>query len=122
LGNANPRVDSAQQVSVAFTLKNTSDRVGAEVAQVYLGLPTSAGEPPKRLVGWKKVKLDPGETQDVTVSIAARSLAIFDDARNVWEIVPGEYRVFVGGSSRETPLTQSFRIEPVQAAVLLKEN
>ena len=108
------RVDSAPQVSVAFRLKNTGDRAGAEVAQVYLGLPMSAGEPPKRLVGWKKVKLGPGETQEVTVSIAARSLAIFDVARNGWKIVPGEYRVFVGGSSRETPLTQSFRIEPAR--------
>ena len=116
------RVDSARQVSVVFTLKNTSDRAGAEVAQVYLGLPASAGEPPKRLAGWKKVKLGPGETQEVTVSIAARSLAIFDDARNVWEIVPGEYRVFVGGSSREISLTESFRIESAQAAVLLKQN
>ena len=116
------RVDSARPVSVAFSLKNTSNRAGAEVAQVYLGLPASAGEPPKRLVGWKKVKLGPGETQEVTVSIAARSLAIFDVARNVWEVVPGEYRVFVGGSSRETPLTQSFRIEPAQAAVLLEQN
>jgi beta-glucosidase len=116
------RVDSAQQVSVAFTLKNTSDRAGAEVAQVYLALPAGAGEPPKRLVGWKKVKLGPGETQEVTVSIGPRSLAIFNDARNVWQIVPGEYRLFVGGSSQETPLTQSFRIESAQAAVLLKQN
>jgi beta-glucosidase len=107
---------------VSFNLKNTSARAGAEVAQVYLGLPASAGEPPKRLVGWKKVKLGPGETQEVTVSIEPRSLAIFDDARNVWEIVPGEYRVFVGGSSRETPLAQSFRIEPAQAVALLKQD
>jgi beta-glucosidase len=116
------RVESARQVSVSFTLKNTSGRAGAEVAQVYLGLPASAGEPPKRLVGWKKVKLGPGEAQEITVSIEPKELAIFDDARNVWEIVPGEYRVFVGGSSRETPLAQSFRIEPAQAAALLKQN
>ncbi|MFZ0523591.1 MAG: glycoside hydrolase family 3 C-terminal domain-containing protein [Candidatus Acidiferrales bacterium] len=116
------RVDSAPQVSVAFRLKNTSDRAGAEVAQVYLGLPASAGEPPRRLVGWKKVNLGPRETQEVAVNVAARSLAIFDVARNVWKIVPGEYRVFVGGSSRETPLTQTFRIEPAQAAMLLRQN
>jgi beta-glucosidase len=116
------RVESAKQLSVLFTLKNASGRAGAEVAQVYLGLPASAGEPPKRLVGWKKVKLGPGKTQEVMVSIEPRSLAIFDDAKDVWEIVPGEYRVFVGGSSRETPLTQSFRIEPAQAVALLKQD
>ena len=54
------------------------------------------------------------------MSIEPRSLAIFDDARNVWEIVPDRYRVFVGGSSRETPLAQSFRIEPAQAIALLQ--
>jgi beta-glucosidase len=116
------RVESAQQVSVTFTLKNTSGRAGAEVAQVYLGLPSSAGEPPKRLAGWKKVKLGPGEAREVTVSIEPRQLAIFNDARNVWEIVPGEYRVFVGGSSRDTPLTQTFGIVPAQAALLLKQD
>ena len=116
------RLESAQQVSVSFTLKNTSGRAGAEVAQVYLGLPASAGEPPKRLVGWKKVKLGPGEAQEVTVNIEPRELAIFNDVRNVWEIVPGEYRVFVGGSSRDTPLTQTFGIVPAQAALLLKQN
>jgi beta-glucosidase len=115
-------VESAKQLSVSFTLKNASGRAGAEVAQVYLGLPASAGEPPKRLVGWKKVKLGPGESQEVTVNIEPRALAIFDDARNVWEIVPGEYRVFVGGSSWQTPLTQSFRIEPAQAVALLKQD
>ena len=117
---SNLRVASAKQVSVTFTLKNTSQRAGAEVAQVYLGLPASAGEPPKRLVGWKKVKLAPGESKEVTVSIEPRELAIFDVPHNAWQIVPGEYRVFVGGSSRDTPLTQNFRLDSAQSVALLK--
>jgi len=55
------------------------------------------------------------------VSIELRALAVFDVARDVWEIVPGEFRVFVGGSSRETPLTYSFRIKPAQAVAFLKQ-
>jgi beta-glucosidase len=117
---SNLHVASAKLVSVTFTLKNTSQRAGAEVAQVYLGLPASAGEPPKRLVGWKKLKLAPGEAQEVTVSIEPRELAIFDVERNAWQIVPGEYRVFVGGSSRDTPLTQNFRLDSAQSVALLK--
>ena len=117
---SNLHVASAKQVSVTFTLKNTSQRAGAEVAQVYLGLPASAGEPPKRLVGWKKVKLAPGEAQEVTVGIEPRELEIFDVARNTWQIVPGEYRVFVGGSSRDTPLSQNFRLDSAQSVALLK--
>ena len=117
---SNLHVASAKQVSVTFTLKNTSQRAGAEVAQVYLGLPASAGEPPKRLVGWKKAKLAPGESQEVAVGIEPRELAIFDVAHNAWQIVPGEYRVFVGGSSRDTPLTQTFRLDAAQSVALLK--
>jgi hypothetical protein len=84
------------------------------------GIARKCGELPKRPVGWKKMKPGPGETQEMTVSIELRALAIFDVARDVWEIVPDEYRVFVGGSSRETPFAQSFRVEPAQAVVFLK--
>jgi Fibronectin type III-like domain len=43
--------------------------VGAEVAQIYLGLPASTVEPPKRLVGWAKVELEPGETEEIIVTL-----------------------------------------------------
>jgi beta-glucosidase len=54
---------------VSFTVRNTGKRAGKEVAQVYLSLPTSAAEPPKRLIGWEKVELQPGESKTVTLKI-----------------------------------------------------
>ena len=57
------------QVNVDVT--NTGSVAGAEVAQVYLGLPASTNEPPKRLVGWQKVLLQPGAKQTVTVEVDA---------------------------------------------------
>jgi len=80
------------------------------VAQVYVSLPPSAGEPFKRLVGWEKVRLDAGETKTVSVTPDALYLSIFNLEKNDWELVPGEYKVFVGGSSQSTPLVGTVRI------------
>jgi beta-glucosidase len=67
------------RVSVSFTLRNTGERTGAEVAQVYAGtLPTSVPTPPKQLAGWAKLTLDPGERRRVTVPLACKSLSYWD--------------------------------------------
>ena len=97
--------------SVSFTLKNTGSRAGAEVAEVYAGLPSSAGEPPKRLVGWSKVPLNAGETKEVTVKIDPLYLKIYDEASDTWKLVPGTYDFMVGSSSRHLPLTRKITLQ-----------
>ncbi|MGO9617427.1 MAG: glycoside hydrolase family 3 C-terminal domain-containing protein [Bryobacteraceae bacterium] len=91
--------------SVSFTVKNTGKRAGAEIAEVYAGLPAAANEPPKRLVAWDKVTLAPGESKTVTLRLDPKYLSVFDEQKDGWELLPGEYKIFVGGSSRNTPLT-----------------
>jgi beta-glucosidase len=93
--------------SVSFTVRNTGKRAGAEIAQVYAGLPASAQEPPKRLVAWEKIQLAPGQAKTVTVKLEPKFLSIFNEQKDAWELLPGEYKFFVGGSSRDTPLTAS---------------
>jgi beta-glucosidase len=95
--------------AVTFTVRNTGKRAGAEVAQVYAGLPAAANEPPKRLVGWEKIQLAPGESKTVTVKLEPKFLSIFNEAKDDWELLPGDYRIFVGGSSDSTPLTASVK-------------
>jgi beta-glucosidase len=95
---------------VTFTVRNTGKRAGAEVAQVYVGLPPSEKEPPRRLVAWEKVPLAAGASRTVTLSLERRFLSVFN-AKKKWELLPGDYKVFVGGSSRETPLTATVRVE-----------
>src|SRR5271170_8053571 len=63
-------VTPGQNVEVSFTIANTGGRNGAEIAEVYAALPANAEEPPKRLVGFTKVKLEPGEKQTVTVEVS----------------------------------------------------
>ncbi len=90
---------------VSFTVRNTGKRAGAEIAQVYVGLPAAAKEPPKRLVAWQKVELAPGESKTVTLAIEPKFLSIFDEEKNDWSLLPGDYKFLAGGSSRSTPLT-----------------
>jgi beta-glucosidase len=101
-------------VEVSFSVKNTGLRPGAEVAQVYLGLPASAGEPPKRLVAWEKVRLDPGQSRIVTLSLEPQFMSVFNVEKDGWELLPGDYLVSAGGSSRHTPLNATLRI-PVES-------
>ncbi|HUB77841.1 MAG TPA: glycoside hydrolase family 3 C-terminal domain-containing protein [Bryobacteraceae bacterium] len=95
--------------SVTFTVRNTGKRAGAEIAQVYAGLPAAANEPPKRLVAWERIPLGPGESKTVTLAIDPKFLSIFNEEKDGWELLPGEYRFFVGGSSRSTPLTATVK-------------
>ena len=102
-----------KELKVSFRVTNTGTRAGAEVAQVYVSLPPKAGEPFKRLVAWKRIHLAPGETKAVTLTIESQYLSIFNASKGEWELVPGEYKVYVGGSSRSTPLTETALIPGV---------
>src|SRR5580700_2222378 len=96
-------VDSATK-TVRFTVKNTGKRAGTEIAEVYARLPKGTDEPYKRLAGWKRVTLAPGESQSIAIAIDDRVLQTFDEGKNVWNLTKGEYQVMVGGSSDDTPL------------------
>jgi beta-glucosidase len=97
-------VTPGNKVKVTFTLTNTGARDGAEIAEVYAALPVSAEEPPKRLVGWSKVQLKAGEKKVVEVDIDPKYLSIFDEGKDAWALVPGDYSILVGGSSDKLPL------------------
>jgi len=95
---------------VTFTIKNTGTRSGAEVAEVYLALRDSSGEPPRRLVGWQNVMLQPTESRSVAVKIDPKMLAIFDTDQGVWKTLAGDYRLYVGSSSRQFLLHSQFSV------------
>jgi beta-glucosidase len=98
---------------VSFDVQNTGTRAGAEVAQVYLELPTSTGES-KRLVGWEKVSLAAGQQQSVTVQVnannSAHPLSYWDVGTHAWKVASGTYTVDVGNSSRTFSKAGTFDI------------
>jgi len=86
---------------VQFTLRNTGNREGRAVGQVYASSPTGGWEAPRRLVGFAKVDLAPGAAQTVSVDVDPRLLATFDEAAHAWRIAPGTYTLTLGASSRD---------------------
>jgi beta-glucosidase len=106
--------DGTRNVQLSFTVTNTGGCVGAEIAQVYLGLPASTGEPLKRLVGWAKVELAPGETEEITVTLdpnaTSHPLSYWNVNTHGWETASGDYQVYVGASSRDIRLTGTLRV------------
>ena len=106
--------DGTKPIRVSFTIINSGSREGTETAQVYLGLPAGTDEPPKRLVGWVKVELKPGEAKEVSVTLdpnsTLRPLSYWSISMNGWEIASGDYQVYVGASSRDIRLTSTLRV------------
>jgi beta-glucosidase len=98
-------------LSVVLSVKNTGKRVGTEIAQVYASLPDSAGEPPKRLIGWTRVELAPGESKQVTIAVPQDRLTIYDESADKWTLIPGSYTVLAGGSSQDLPLHQQVTLQ-----------
>ncbi len=96
---------------VTLTVKNTGSRAGAEIAEVYVTLPEAAGENYKRLVAFDRIPLAAGESKTVTLKIDPTLLSIFDEAKDGWKLLPGEYKILAGPSCNDTPLTASFHIE-----------
>jgi beta-glucosidase len=92
-------------LQVSFSIKNDGALAGGEVPQVYLGI-DFAGEPPLRLGGWSKIRLEPGELQQVNISISPRAQSVWDTSANDWRVIPDSV-VYVGASSRDIRLRES---------------
>jgi beta-glucosidase len=85
--------------TVTATVTNTGKVAGAEVAQLYLGDPAVAGEPPRQLEGFGKVFLRPGQSATVSFPLTGHELSYWDDAANGWVVPDGTFGVYVGDSS-----------------------
>ncbi len=105
-------------VHVSATVTNVGTRAGADVAQLYLGDPAAAGEPPRQLVGFQRVSLAPGASRRVVFTITPRDTWWWDDGANGWSQTAGSYQVYVGDSSAlaDLPLQGSFTMTSTPAA------
>ena len=91
--------DQADTIQATFTLTNTGDREGAEVAQLYVSGPVcSVMRPVKELKGFKKVFLKPGESRRITLDIPVSSLAFYSEAQSQFVVEPGEFILQLGAS------------------------
>jgi beta-glucosidase len=89
-------------VTITFTVKNTGSVAGAEVAQLYIhDVKSTIDRPVKELKGFKKVLLQPGQSKTVTLPVAWKDLAFWDELTHQWKVEPGSYSIEVGSSSQD---------------------
>lgn len=100
------------EIRIRTTVKNTGDRAGKEVVQLYLSAPNGSMEKPQEeLKGFVKTRLlQPGEEQEVTFIIKAHDLASFNTETSCWTADAGVYTAKVGNSSRNILQTASFKL------------
>ncbi|KAF2085642.1 glycoside hydrolase family 3 protein [Saccharata proteae CBS 121410] len=97
---------------VSATITNTGNVTGAAVPQLYLSLPSTAGEgtPAQQLRGFEKVPLKAGESKVVEFELMRRDLSIWDVEAQQWRIPAGEMGVTVGLSSRDLQVAGEFTV------------
>jgi beta-glucosidase len=94
---ANSTIKAGLPVTIEADVKNTGNRPGDEVAELYLTQPKAYETPLRELAGFKRVHLGPGESAHVSITIDPRWLAQIDE-KGTRVIVPGEYTVSLGGA------------------------
>jgi beta-glucosidase len=98
-------------VLINFTIKNTGNTDGAEVAQLYIHpVGSKVDRPEKELKGFAKVFLKKGESKKVTLQVSYKDLAYWDVKTHRWKTDKGDYEVWVGGSSKDIALKTSIRV------------
>lgn len=96
---------SDHELGVAFTITNTGERDGAEVAQLYVAAATGgAYRPEQELKAFTKVAIPAGQRQRVTLYLDRRSFALYDPALEDWTVEAGAHEMRVGASSRDIRL------------------
>ena len=100
--------DKGEDYEVSVSVKNTGDREGKEVVELYVAAPDAkaANKPAKELKAFAKTKaLKPGESETVTLKVKAADLASFDEAASAWVVAEGEYQFLVAASAQDVKAT-----------------
>ena len=100
------------KITVSVQVKNTGDRAGAEVVQLYIADPqASIDRPAKELKGFEKVWLNPGESKKVSFTIDASALSYYDMNRSAWYAEPGEFQALLGSTSSDIRANVTFTLK-----------
>ena len=101
-----------ENVLVSFTVTNTGELDGKEVAQIYVGMEHSEVErPTKELKAFEKVELKAKETKNVTLALPKEALAYYSEEQQKFVVEDGEYTIFVGKSVQDICLTEKVEIK-----------
>ncbi|KAF8743320.1 Glycoside hydrolase family 3 protein, partial [Rhizoctonia solani] len=94
--------------TVTFKVTNSGTQKATEIAQLYLGFPASAGEPPKNLRGFEEVPLEVGASSTVTLKLSTREISVWDTPSRSWKRPTGTFTAYVGSSHSDIRLQGTF--------------
>lgn len=100
-------------VQVSVKVRNTGERFGQEVVQIYVGRNTDpVPAPVKELRNFKKISLQPGEEKEVVISLGKRDFAYFNEQIQDWYVPESQYTVYIGSSSGDIRQTSTLTVRP----------
>lgn len=99
-------------ITVSIPVRNTGDREGKEIVQLYIGdEKASVLRPVKELKGFDKITLAPGQEKTVTFTITPDDLKFYDEKTGSWIAEPGKFRAYIGASSTDIRATVPFELK-----------
>lgn len=106
------QMEDTDTLRVSVKIKNTGDRAGKEIVQLYVqDCESSVIRPVKELKGFEKVDLAPGQEVAVEFVLDKRAFAYYNTELNDWHVESGEFNILVGSSSRDIKLTAGIHID-----------
>lgn len=112
------KANAGESVEISFDLKNTGNRTGEEVAQLYIStgkISPSISMPQKQLKGFRKIQLSPGQSERIVFRLSAEDLYVYNDDTKSYEVPDGEYVAWVGSASDNLPLRVTFTLLAAKA-------
>ena len=112
------QISDTDTVTATVTVKNTGDRAGKAVVQLYVGDEegfVNAVRPVRELKGFRKVALEPGESRDVTFTLDKRAFATWREEIHDWWVESGAFTVEVGDSVASLPLKATLQVESTRS-------
>jgi beta-glucosidase len=99
-------------IKLSFTVKNTGDRDGDEVAQVYFRhVKSNESQAKQTLCGFTRVKIEKGKSSQVTLNILAKRFRHWDTKQKRYVVEPGEYDLLIGGASDQAKLKTTVAVK-----------
>ena len=106
------KIDKDGNVTICVDVKNTGKRAGDEVVQLYVKhLKSKVERPQKQLVGFKRITLDPGQSQTVNITLPAKTLAYWDTGKKSFVVEKEPIELMVGSSSDDIRLNQTINVK-----------
>ena len=100
-----------KEIMVSFEIKNTGQREGKEIAQLYIrDMESSLERPYKELKGFGRVSLRPGESKKLIVKLDKRAFQFYDPVRMQWVAEPGKFEILIGNSSKDIRLKGELKL------------